>query len=637
MATDGQQGCEAAESASPRSRIARYDEYFDQRTFSIVYRKTSKPTKKLNHKKPVLIVRRIIDEKGRHVATEIDIRSLALCEVLTEIHKDVDGLELMRSAPVSFYLIISRWLFPSVIPSLLFFSYDGLKERLEKEMLKDPRDEALIADVNVAIQYIQEDHAGNFADLQSLTADQSITFDLLWALFPANTSVFNHHQYTEQRRILKAQRFLMRTREDRSVYAEITCDIIVNDGNTFGIAQEPIEIDAFKGTRKIYELPVFPLRFYRDQDALREHAIQRGRKFAGLAAHAYGEISGPALSEVVTAQDKIQFRKFNTYGRVMIDPAGFRVFQPNCSFNLTVYRRLNCDELTDEQHMICTPVVLGFCFGVKQWGGFALDRLQDIVWSQESFNSLVLGSKQKSLIHALVKQHELRASQFDDIVQGKGKGLVGLLAGPPGCGKTLTAEAVAEVTRRPLYCVSAGELGTDAKDVDKALIQILELAQTWKAVLLLDEADVFLYQRNSNDVIRNALVSIFLRQLEYYQGILFLTTNMIAQCDLAFESRIHFTVHFPQLNESSRRQIWKTFIAKTPHVGSITDDEINALAKEHMNGRQIKNTISTAQSISLDQNLPLSAEHIRTVLEVARDWSKAREEQNLGNQITTLI
>jgi hypothetical protein len=87
-----------------------------------------------------------------------------------------------------------------------------------------------------------------------------------------------------------------------------------------------------------------------------------------------------------------------------------------------------------------------------------------------------------------------------------------------------------------LYCVSAGELGTDAKTVDQALIQILELAQTWKAVLLLDEADVFLFQRSSSDVVRNALVSIFLRQLEYYQGILFLTTNMIAQCDAAFES-----------------------------------------------------------------------------------------------------
>jgi hypothetical protein len=178
-------------------------------------------------------------------------------------------------------------------------------------MANDPHDEALIADINVAIQYIHEDHAGNFADLQSLTAEQSITFDLLWALFPANTLVFNHHQYTEQKRILKAQDFQIRQRQDRSYYAEIMCDIIVNDGNTFGIAQEAIEIDIFKGTRKIYELPVFPLRFYRDQDALREHALQRGRKFAGLIRHTYGEISGPALREIITAKDKVQFRKFN--------------------------------------------------------------------------------------------------------------------------------------------------------------------------------------------------------------------------------------------------------------------------------------------------------------------------------------
>ena len=52
----------------------------------------------------------------------------------------------------------------------------------------------------------------------------------------------------------------------------------------------------------------------------------------------------------------------------MIDPVGFRVFQPNCTFNLTVYRRLDRDELSDEQYMICTPVLLGFCFGVKEWG-----------------------------------------------------------------------------------------------------------------------------------------------------------------------------------------------------------------------------------------------------------------------------
>ena len=90
-------------------------------------------------------------------------------------------------------------------------------------------------------------------------------------------------------------------------------------------------------------------------------------------------------------------------------------------------------------------------------GGFAMARLREITWSDDAFESLVLGSTQKRLIHALVSEHAKQRSDFDDVIQGKGRGLIGLLAGSPGCGKTLTAEAVAETTRRPLYAVSAGE------------------------------------------------------------------------------------------------------------------------------------------------------------------------------------
>ncbi len=172
-------------------------------------------------------------------------------------------------------------------------------------------------------------------------------------------------------------------------------------------------------------------------------------------------------------------------------------------------------------------------------GGLASDRLTDVVWSDEPFESLVLGEKKKNLIHALVEQHAARVEIYDDVVCGKGKGLIGLLSGNPGCGKTLTAEAVAEVTHRPLYVVSAGELGTRPSEVDSALMGILELARMWDAVLLLDEAEVFLQERSTDDIKRNALVSIFLRQLEYYQGILILTTNLVAQCDPALESTFH--------------------------------------------------------------------------------------------------
>lgn len=105
-----------------------------------------------------------------------------------------------------------------------------------------------------------------------------------------------------------------------------------------------------------------------------------------------------------------------------------------------------------------------------------------------------------------------------------------VLHGPPGTGKTLTAEGISDLLKCPLYTVSAGELGTDSRYLEAELQKILDICHTWGAILLLDEADVFLEKRNMQDIHRNALVSIFLRQLEYFQGILFLTTNRVEVC-----------------------------------------------------------------------------------------------------------
>ena len=178
-----------------------------------------------------------------------------------------------------------------------------------------------------------------------------------------------------------------------------------------------------------------------------------------------------------------------------------------------------------------------------------MSRLQDINWGTEAFTSLVIPQSQKSLVLSLVKQHvtipatpktasPAERPHYDDIVATKGLGLIGLLSGRPGCGKTLTAEAVAEATHKALYTITAGELGTNPADVDKQLTLVLELSHRWSAVLLLDEADVFLQARDTTDVVRNALVSVFLRQLEYFRGVMILTTNRVRECDPAFESTV---------------------------------------------------------------------------------------------------
>ena len=72
---------------------------------------------------------------------------------------------------------------------------------------------------------------------------------------------------------------------------------------------------------------------------------------------------------------------------------------------------------------------------------------------------------------------------------------------------TYCLESVADVTERPLYTISSGELGTDPKTMEDNLSVALQLATTWKAIVLIDEADVFLEQRIAKDLKRNGLVS----------------------------------------------------------------------------------------------------------------------------------
>ncbi|KAF4183460.1 hypothetical protein CNMCM8927_004957 [Aspergillus lentulus] len=283
-------------------------------------------------------------------------------------------------------------------------------------------------------------------------------------------------------------------------------------------------------------------------------------------------------------------------------------------------------EFTEEELLIASPVVLGFAFSEKLWLEFSISGISDIDWNEDAFDSLVLPDNQKSIVKALVESHTFRAAQnIDDVIQGKGKGLVAVLHGPPGTGKTLTAEGIAELLKRPLYMVSAGELGTDSRTLEAELNKILDIAHSWGAVLLLDEADIFLEKRTIQDIHRNALVSIFLRLLEYFQGILFLTTNRVETFDDAFQSRIHVALRYGDLTTKAKRSVWKMFLEKVQakegvQTAKFTDKDFDALARHNLNGRQIKNSVRTAQALAVNEQTPLSMQHIKRVLEVAETF-----------------
>ncbi|KAL8682482.1 MAG: hypothetical protein Q9186_001429 [Xanthomendoza sp. 1 TL-2023] len=165
--------------------------------------------------------------------------------------------------------------------------------------------------------------------------------------------------------------------------------------------------------------------------------------------------------------------------------------------------------------------------------------------------------------------------------------------------------------------MSAGDLGLDSSNVESSLSNVLEMSTKWNAVLLLDEADVFLEQRSAHDLERNKLVSIFLRMLEYYEGILFLTTNRVDNIDAAFQSRIHISLEYNELSTSSRRHVWLNFLSGSKTHG-FSKTDIDMLAEYRMNGREIKNVIKIAQLLAGRKKEVLGVGHVESVLGIEK-------------------
>lgn len=153
---------------------------------------------------------------------------------------------------------------------------------------------------------------------------------------------------------------------------------------------------------------------------------------------------------------------------------------------------------------------------------------------------------------------------------------------------------------------------------DDELTKTFSLAATWKAVLLIDECDMYLEKRSDDSPERNRLVARFLRELEYYPSLLFLTTNRERVLDPAIYSRIHLTINYPALDLSSRLAIWKTFLGmeEGEFASTVTDEEFDTLASIETNGRRIKNITKTARMMAKRYDRGITFEDIRNVMRI---------------------
>jgi hypothetical protein len=209
-----------------------------------------------------------------------------------------------------------------------------------------------------------------------------------------------------------------------------------------------------------------------------------------------------------------------------------RIPRPEFVFGAKIYKPLteaNSDALfSDEEIMTCHQYLPGFSLELKKWGLFSVANIQKLAYNDQAFHGLVLSAEKKKLISSLVGEQSFKGDDgFDDLIRGKGKGLIFLLHGPPGVGKTYTAgpyqtptselhnkrtkrnttESIADHTRRPLLKINSGELNGPVYRIEGELSRLFSLSTRWNSIMLMDEADVFMQERSLKNLEINWLVS----------------------------------------------------------------------------------------------------------------------------------
>lgn len=434
-------------------------------------------------------------------------------------------------------LEVENWTFePPFMP--LVHRWDALKT-----YHTNAKDVTLRNAASALLAFLTPILASSVVSLAQTKKTGKVSFNNVWMIFPPSSLV--------QTKFFGVDTICRVTKYKRIVDCKgpdawaIDMEYVDWNGETTGFTTTQLKIWEFEGFRRVAALPVFPLSILGDAEKTKAAMIERGRKFERLRGYHFMISNG---TKVLCETEKPEQRPVS--GKVCVDAYAYYrscnlvkpVLRPltpekddgdseegkeDAEFSDTPYetdfaiapvesasaakgpaeRSEDLQALTDEHCLLATPWMKGFDMKSKDWCELRVDELKGMVWNDEAFDKLVLPGGEKDLAWAFVENKSLSKTEFDDFIPDKGRGLIILMFGPPGVGKTFTAEAVAEKSRVPLYSMSAGDLGIKPAEVEKALERALELCRMWNAMLLLDEADVFLGARTNESLARNELVS----------------------------------------------------------------------------------------------------------------------------------
>ncbi|KAH7046762.1 P-loop containing nucleoside triphosphate hydrolase protein [Macrophomina phaseolina] len=480
---------------------------------------------------------------------------------------------------------------------------------------------------------------------------QDISFPDLWYLFKPGGLVVSANE-DQAYRVIEV---VYRANAPGSMASfGVKCVHMDYDGQKIGPVISLFWVGKYFGKRNVATLPVYPLRCNDDPSGLQRILVDRGRKSMKAIISRHMHCMGATLNDhqAVNGQVMIDFEgalAHNSHWRPEILSIGESLFdkqgekgstEENGPAEFSSDRELASEylmkhELTDpylrsrkmaggetsvgdDELMLLTHRLFGFILRTRKWASFSIEDMREVsnMADAESFKRLVLPQGHKAMLESLVRSHfrqregKMHRRKQSNTIRGEGPGLNVLLHGGPGTGKTWTAECIAGAFEKPLFSITCGELGNTSTEIIKQVEIVFSLAQKWDCVLLLDDADMLFSERTKNDFSRDSLVSGFLRALDHYSGILFLTTSRVSVFDESFRSRIQFSLYYPPLDDKSSLEVWEVGIWQTRRRQRnirIKDEEILEFAQElwdtgdyhfRWNGRQIRNAFQTALALA---------------------------------------
>ena len=225
---------------------------------------------------------------------------------------------------------------------------------------------------------------------------------------------------------------------------------------------------------------------------------------------------------------------------------------------------------------------------------------------------LVLPASHSRLIGALVSNLDALKMENESegrsaLIRAKASSSIILCKGPAGVGKTLCSEVYAEEIKRPLYEIAGGQLGATATKIEENLEDVLARAVRLRMPIVINEADVFIRKRG-DDFLQTSIVAVFLRLLEYHNGLVFLTTNR-DDIDDAIQSRCLAVIDFKLPALAERIRIWESLLAE--FNVELTPAELKRAGTvfPSVSGRDIQNLIrlTTRTCTALNEKFSLQA------------------------------